>query len=142
MASAKPKFSSLAARIAEGRARAHLTQGELATNLGVKQQAVSRWEAGTHRPGVDQIPRLAAVIEESASELMTEAGYAAPIALSVPTLFPVDALDPATFEQFVSMLVKEVHPSADVRLQGSRGHNQAGTDCPPSAFNRQTGLVK
>lgn len=125
---AEPKFSSLAARIVQGRARAHLTQGELATNLGVKQQAVSRWEAGTHRPSVDQIPRLAAVIEEPASELMTEARYAAPIALSVPTLFPVDALDPATFEQFVAMLVKEMHPSAEVRVQGSHGHDQAGTD--------------
>ena len=76
---AKPKFSSLAARIVQGRSRAHLTQGELATNLGVKQQAVSRWETGTHRPSVDHIPRLAAVIEESASDLMTEACYTAPI---------------------------------------------------------------
>lgn len=125
---ASPKFFTLSARIAQGRIRAHLTQGELATNLGVKQQAVSRWEAGTHRPSVDQIPRLAAVIDESASELMTEAGYAAPVALSVPTLFPVDALDPATFEQFVAMLVKEMHPDAEVRVQGSRGHDQAGTD--------------
>lgn len=125
---ARPKFSALAARLVEGRLRAHLTQGELATNLGVKQQAVSRWEAGTHRPSVDQIPRIAAVIEESVSEMMTEAGYAPPVALNVPTLFPVDALDPATFEQFVAMLVKEMHPTAEVRVQGSRGHDQAGTD--------------
>ena len=122
------KFAALSARITQGRIRAHLTQGELATNLGIKQQAVSRWEAGTHRPSVDQIPRLAAVIDESASDLMTEAGYAAPFALSVPTLFPVDALDPATFEQFVAMVVKEMHPAAEVRVQGSRGHYQAGTD--------------
>jgi transcriptional regulator with XRE-family HTH domain len=124
----RTKFPSLSARIAQARIRAHLTQGALATNLGVKQQAVSRWEAGTHRPSVDQIPRLAAVIDELASDLMTEAGYAAPIALSVPTLFPVDALDPATFEQFVAAVVKEMHPVADVRVQGSRGHDQAGTD--------------
>jgi transcriptional regulator with XRE-family HTH domain len=126
--SARIKFPSLSARIAQARIRAHLTQGALATNLGVKQQAVSRWEAGTHRPSVDQIPRLAAVIDEPASDLMTEAGYAAPVALNVPTLFPVDALDPATFEQFVAALVKEMYPAAEVRVQGAHGHVQAGTD--------------
>ena len=127
-ASAQRKYAALAARITAGRTRGHLTQGEMATNLGVKQQAVSRWEAGTHRPSVDQIPRLAVLIGEETSDLMIEAGYAAPVVLSVLPLFPVDALDPATFEQFVATLMTEMHPHADVRVQGSRGHDQAGTD--------------
>lgn len=122
------KFPQLAALIVAGRTGGQLTQAEFATKLGFKQQAVSRWEAGTHRPTVSQIPTIAAIIGSDPSELMTLAGYAAPIVASVTALFPVDALEPSTFEHFVRDVVQELHPDASVRLQGSRGHTQGGTD--------------
>ncbi|WP_256380256.1 AAA family ATPase [Novosphingobium sp. B-7] len=37
-------------------------------------------------------------------------------------------MDPATFEMIVSDIVRAGNPEADVRVQGSRGHDQAGTD--------------
>ena len=45
-------YAALAAKIVEGRTARGFTQAEFAAELGFKQQAVSRWEAGTHRPTV------------------------------------------------------------------------------------------
>lgn len=59
---------------------------------------------------------------------MQLAGYGSPVSASLSTQFPVDALDPATFEQFVADVVQSLQPSADVRVQGARGHTQQGTD--------------
>ena len=50
------------------------------------------------------------------------------VSATLSTLFPVDALDPATFEQFVADVVQALQPCAQVRVQGSRGHKQQGTD--------------
>ena len=121
-------YAALAAKIVEGRTALGFTQAAFAAELGFKQQAVSRWEAGTHRPTVAQVPALAALIDDDVATLMQLAGYGSPVSASLSTQFPVDALDPATFEQFVADVVQALEPSADVRVQGSRGHKQEGTD--------------
>lgn len=121
-------YIELADRITDGRSRLGLSQTELAAELGLKQQAVSRWEAGTHRPSVDQIPALAAVIEEDSATLMMLAGYGQPVAATLSSLFPVDALAPDTFERFVEALISDLHPEAEVNILGSRGHAQKGAD--------------
>jgi transcriptional regulator with XRE-family HTH domain len=121
-------YVALAAKIVEGRTALGFTQAAFAAELGFKQQAVSRWEAGTHRPTVMQIPALAALISEDVGALMQLAGYGSPVSASLSTQFPVDALDPATFEHFVADVVQGMQPSANVRVQGSRGHKQKGTD--------------
>jgi transcriptional regulator with XRE-family HTH domain len=122
------RYGALAAKIVEGRTALGFTQASFAAELGFKQQAVSRWEAGTHRPTVTQIPALAALIDDDVATLMQLAGYGTPVSASLSTQFPVDALDPATFEQFVADVVQALQPSADVKVQGSRGHKQEGTD--------------
>ena len=75
-----------------------------------------------------QIPALAALIDDDVATLMQLAGYGTPVTASLSTQFPVDALDPATFEQFVADVVQALQPNADVKVQGSRGHKQEGTD--------------
>jgi transcriptional regulator with XRE-family HTH domain len=122
------RYGALAAKIVEGRTALGFTQASFAAELGFKQQAVSRWESGTHRPTVTQIPALAALIDDDVATLMQLAGYGTPVSASLSTQFPVDALDPATFEQFVADVVQELQPNADVKVQGSRGHKQEGTD--------------
>ncbi|HBK04686.1 MAG TPA: hypothetical protein DDZ81_02350 [Acetobacteraceae bacterium] len=124
----RQNYAPLAAKIVEGRIVLGVTQAAFAAELGFKQQAVSRWEAGTHRPTVAQIPALAALIDVDVATLMQLAGYGNPVSASLSTQFPVDALDPATFEQFVADVVQALQPTADVRVQGSRGHKQEGTD--------------
>ena len=122
------RYGALAAKIVEGRTALGFTQASFAAELGFRQQAVSRWEAGTHRPTVAQIPALAALINDDVAALMQLAGYGSTVSASLSTQFPVDALDPATFEQFVADVVQALQPSTDVRVQGSRGHKQEGTD--------------
>lgn len=125
--SAQP-YADLAAKIVEGRTARGATQAAFAAELGFKQQAVSRWEAGAHRPTVTQIPALAALIDVDVATLMQLAGYGSPVSASLPTQFPVDALDPATFEHFVADVVQALQPSAEVRVQASRGHGQERGD--------------
>lgn len=118
----------LADRIVAGRVAANLKQAELAAALDCKQQTISRWEAGTHRPAVDQVPALAAALSEDTAELMALAGYGRPAVTATSPLFPIDALDPAAFEQFIADLLHALYPEAQVQQQGARGHDQAGTD--------------
>jgi transcriptional regulator with XRE-family HTH domain len=123
-----PRYAALAAKIIAGRTAFGLTQAAFAAELGFRQQAVSRWEAGTHRPAVDQIPVLAALLKDDVASIMRLAEYGSAVTTSLSAQFPVDALDPATFEHFVADVVQALHPSAEVRLQGGRGHKQHGSD--------------
>lgn len=47
-----------------------LSQTDLANRLGVKQQLVSKWEAGTGIPTIARIPALAAALDVDAGELL------------------------------------------------------------------------
>lgn len=130
-------YPELAELLIEGRRSLGLSQTELAAKLNVKQQAVSRWEAGTHRPEVDQLPVIAGLFDVDGNTLMTLAGYGQPVASSLNTLLPVDALLPETFERFVEALVAALEPEADINLLGSRGHTQKGSDIIAQFTNGQ-----
>lgn len=121
-------YGALASTILRGRKAANLNQGDLAGFLGIKQQSVSRWEAGTHRPDVGQIPAIATAIRADTDELMYLAGYGVPVSITAPLPFPVDALAPFSFEQLTADLVERLHPEATIRLQGATGHTQDGAD--------------
>ena len=125
--SPKP-YSELGALLAEGRVRLGMSQATFAAALSLKQQAVSRWEAGTHRPDIEQIPALSKLLDENGSRLMELARYAQAADASLATLFPVDALAPDTFERFVEALVAALYRDADVNILGGRGHDQKGSD--------------
>jgi transcriptional regulator with XRE-family HTH domain len=121
-------YRLLASLIIQGRKAVNLNQRDLAGVLGIKQQSVSRWEAGTHRPDVGQIPAIATAIRADIDELMALAGYGVPVTITAPPPFPVDALAPFSFEQFTADLIELKHPEATIRLQGATGHMQDGAD--------------
>ena len=50
---------ALAAQVIEARARAGLTQAELAERMGTSQSAVARLESGTSHPSVATLEKLA-----------------------------------------------------------------------------------
>ncbi|MBR2730719.1 MAG: AAA family ATPase [Clostridia bacterium] len=52
------------------RSRAGLSQSELAAELGVTNKAVSKWEVGRAKPGVEMIRKLAALFQVSVDELL------------------------------------------------------------------------
>lgn len=121
-------YPELGSLIAEGRVRLGMSQTAFAAALSLTQQAMSRWEAATHRPDVEHIPALAKLLDEDATRLMELAGYAQAADASLAILFPVDALAPDTFERFVEALVAELRPDGDVNILGGRGHDQKGSD--------------
>lgn len=117
----------LAARLAEARTRVGMTQRALAKGLGITQQAVSRWEVGSHRPSVEQIPSLAAALSIAPEDLRVIAGYAASGPPRASHL-PFDHLESIAFERLVADLALSMNPGATVRLEGARGHAQGGLD--------------
>lgn len=113
-----------AARVAVGLA----SQGELAVRLRVTQQSVSRWEAGTHRPKADQLAAISQIANADISLLRRLAGYDLLPVQSFVEPFPVDRLDPVTFEVFIADLAQALYPSGQVRRVGGTGHDQDGID--------------
>jgi transcriptional regulator with XRE-family HTH domain len=116
--------------VADRRVKAGIaTQDALAKLLDVRQQTVSRWEAGQSRPRVNQMAELAQALKTSPNELLEAAGYTTKksnISFDVP--FPVDSLPPESFERFTADLIQALHPAARVCRFGGQGHDQAGID--------------
>lgn len=56
--------------IRKGREAKGLTQTALAELVGVTQQSVSQWETDQADPALDQIPRLAEVLELTAQDIL------------------------------------------------------------------------
>ena len=57
------------------RARAGLTQKQLAAELGIVSRTILRWEAGEQTPNLTDLRRLAAYFGVSVAELVGEATY-------------------------------------------------------------------
>jgi len=59
-----PKYEALGKRMCDLRMAVGIaTQAELAHHLGIAQQTVSRWEAGTSRPRTNDLSKLATVLK-------------------------------------------------------------------------------
>jgi transcriptional regulator with XRE-family HTH domain len=123
-----PKYKELGATITDARLRAELTQSALARALEIKQQSVSRWEAGTHRPAIDQMDVLAKTLKVPITTLLRLAGTDSRPALAVAPHFPLNMLAPEIFERFIGDLVSYLHSDRSVRVRGGRGHDQGGWD--------------
>ncbi|WPD17983.1 XRE family transcriptional regulator [Thermaerobacter composti] len=67
-----PALAGLSARLRRARARAGLSQQEVASKLNVTQQAVSSWESGTRRPDPDVLVQLAKLYRVPVSYLLGE----------------------------------------------------------------------
>lgn len=125
--SGRLRYSRLSQLIVAAREAKLLTQGALARLLAVTQQSVSRWEAGTHRPSVDQLPAVAGALSLDVTELREAAGYSASASPRAPH-FPFDQLAPEAFERLVADLLQARNPESSVRVEGARGHDQSGID--------------
>ena len=51
------------------REKAHLSQENLASELGVAQQSVAKWETGKAMPRADKLPELAKILACDVAEL-------------------------------------------------------------------------
>ena len=57
-------------RLCQFRKKAHLSQSQLGAKVGVSNKAVSKWENGKAKPGLDIVNRLADVLGVSLDELL------------------------------------------------------------------------
>src|SRR2546423_1771243 len=105
------QYAEFGRLLAELRARAGFAQqADLARLLRSTQQTVSRWELGVSRPRDTQISAVAKALNVEAAVLLRAAGYAIP--RSVATFdrpFPIDALQPETFERFCLYFLSALH---------------------------------
>ena len=61
---------TLGSRIAELRRKKNMTQEELAAELGVTPQAVSKWENDLSCPDITLLPQLARLFDATTDELL------------------------------------------------------------------------
>ena len=64
------------------RSRAGLSQSELARKLGVTNKAVSKWEVGKAKPGMETIRKLAALFQVSVDELLKKREEGTPVEIT------------------------------------------------------------
>lgn len=109
------------------------TQAELAQLLSVRQQTISRWEAGASRPRSDDLPKLAAALKADAIALSQAAGYAPEVvSVSFDRLLPLAGLTADGFEyfslDFLATHFRNEGVEAAVHPAGKTGHKQYGID--------------
>ncbi len=122
-------YAKLGRSIADARRKAGLAnQRDLAARLAITQQSVSRWEAGTHRPALEQIGELARLLDLNPGDLRLLSGYGVLPADAAAAPFPVDTLGGEEFEQFIAQLAMDYFPGSQVRRAGKSGHRQDGVD--------------
>ncbi|AEG00353.1 helix-turn-helix domain-containing protein [Methylomonas methanica] len=104
-------------------------QSDLAGLVKTSQQTISRWESGASRPRDKQIPQLASALNADLAELLGAAGYTTrtPVA-TFDQPFPIDALNPDSFERFCLYFLSEMYSTANVHRAGGQGHTQDGLD--------------
>lgn len=104
-------------------------QSDLAGLVETKPQTINRCESGASRPQYKQMPLLAGALKADLAELLVVAGYTAltPVA-TFDQPFPIDALNPDSFERFCLYFLSEMYPTADVHRAGGQGHTQYGID--------------
>ena len=54
--------TSIGRRVADARERKHLSQAQLADEVGVRQQTVAAWETGRNIPPTEKLGRLSAAL--------------------------------------------------------------------------------
>jgi transcriptional regulator with XRE-family HTH domain len=124
--------------IESARLRQGLSQNALASQLGVSQQSVSRWEKGQSYPDRAIVASLADALSLDEDLLRhpknpsrIDAGYAGQLVPSTRPLvsaLPFNSLTPEQFEEFVADLLQAIYSDADVYKLGGRGDDQEGYD--------------
>lgn len=137
MAPALAPYVSFGELISHARVQAGLgNQKEFASQLGVTQQSVSRWEKGLSRPRAKDLQVIAKLLNLRESDLFSAAGYSTleGTASSSATTFdrplPLNALSPISFERFCTYFLECLYREQNgrVTMYGGQGHDQAGTD--------------
>ena len=109
--------------IKEQRKLKNWTQAELASQLGVSQQAVSLWERGKESPKGREIDSLKTIFGEK-----FDGSQHAVIARPLVAILPIADLSWQMFEEFALDFLKLLYQDKEVRFNGKQGDKQDGLD--------------
>lgn len=89
--------------------------------VGVSESNITRYELGEHSPSIDNLRRLAQVLELDFNDLLTAGGYVAPEALPALPIYLRAKLD-MTDEQVAQLeqMVEELRAQKPKRQKGGR----------------------
>lgn len=142
-------FEQLGNLIYAARERREMDQAQLAAQLGVGQQAVSRWELGQSRPRRPMLRDVARLLGLTEDELVEAGEYAkassgssrSPLSRSLP----LGSLPSDRFEDLATELLQLRHPDGHASRFGGPGEKQFGIDVLVAAtgvHNIATGQCK
>jgi transcriptional regulator with XRE-family HTH domain len=144
-------YETLGQRIRAAREQLGLEQGELASALGLGQQAVSSWETGKSRPRRAMIQALATELRISVDLLLQAGGYhedanerPRPPSRPLTRALPLDELSAERFEDLMAEILSCLHPEGHTSRFGGPGEKQFGIDLIVKADegNAATGQCK
>jgi Zn-dependent peptidase ImmA (M78 family)/transcriptional regulator with XRE-family HTH domain len=111
-------------RLRAARQRAHVSQAEIAARLEVTQTAVSYWEAGRRLPGIDDLMKIANILDVSLTDLLPGDSERRPLAAVLRAV--ADQVQDETLgqslERFAKRAAQVPAPEAElaVRAAGAR----------------------
>jgi transcriptional regulator with XRE-family HTH domain len=127
-------FEALGRLVRERREALGLEQAEVATELGIRQQAISGWERGRSRPRRAMLRDLARLLSVDESTLIGAGNYLpskAPAKRPIRSLtrvLPLDELPEERFEDLIAEVMVAMQPYGHASRFGGRGHKQYGID--------------
>jgi transcriptional regulator with XRE-family HTH domain len=127
-------YEVLGRLLRERREALGLEQAKLATELGIRQQAISGWERGRSRPRRAMLRDLARLLSVDESTLVEAGNYVPPKAPAkrpvrpLTRALPLEELPEERFEDLIVEVMAAMHPSGHVSRFGGRGHKQYGID--------------
>ena len=135
----KNSYSDLGKLIQAARLTSDSMQSELAKQLGLEQQTISRWESGQSRPTQEKLNGLISLFKiKETNEWSLASGYpnikaynehsTTQATTSFTHPFPLHLLSDEDFERFCLQLISFLHPEANVYRYGGSGHKQEGID--------------
>ena len=105
-----------------------ITQEQLARELGVTNQAVSKWESGQCMPDIQLLPDIARFFKVSIDELMGVEKEEREDALLIRIKNALDAAKPGTEYAEIMKLVKALHAIAWVKESAKEGSGMPKLD--------------
>src|SRR5664280_261220 len=134
MRTVRHMYEDLGHVIRERRETLGLDQAELASVLGIRQQAVSGWERGKSRPRRTMLADVARVLATD-ERLLVDAGAYLPPKSSIrrpvrplTRVLSLDELPEERFEDLVAEVMGAMHLNGHASRYGGRGHKQHGID--------------
>lgn len=101
------------------RKKRNLTQGDLARAVGVSLESISRWERGSRTPSLDDLQKLAKILDTTVSFLAGEAEVPPAQAVNTPidVLLPKENFDTSIFSTTYEHVKKNAKSGSLKELQ-------------------------